>query len=160
MSEKKQTAANQAAMKVGTEAVTKGIEQVMSATKEQVEKFAPNAAKGFDDASRIGKGNVDAAVKAGTIAAKGFETIGKELTDFNKMVFETSMANTKALFGAKTVQEAIELQTGFAREGFETFVAQGTKISELSVKVAQDVAEPLSTQATAAAQEFVKPLSA
>lgn len=159
MAETKFAAANEEVVKAGTEAVTKGYEQVIAMTKEQVEKFVPTAVKGFDDLAAIGKGNVDAAIKAGQIAAKGFEALGKEVTACNKKAFETGVANTKALLGAKTFQEAIELQTGFVRGSFDEFVANGTKFSELSIKLAQETVEPLTAQANKVVSEFTKQAS-
>ncbi|MDJ0948898.1 MAG: phasin family protein [Alphaproteobacteria bacterium] len=154
MSEKKGNGAQ--AAKAGAEVFTKGYDQMFVATKEQVEKFLPNAVKGLDEMSKFGKENMDAAVKASTIAAKGFEAIGKEVTEYNKKAFEASVANAKALMGVKTVQEALELQTGFARSSFDDFVSKGTKISELSVKVAQDAVEPVNARFAEAVEKLVK----
>lgn len=144
------------AVKAGSDAVAKGYDQFVNMTREQFEKFVPNATKGFDELATFGKGNVDAAVKAGTIAAKGWEIIGKEVADYNKRALEQGMANAKALMGVKTVQEAVELQTGFARISFDEFVAEGTKLSEMGLKVAREASEPINARVNAAVETFTK----
>ena len=156
MSQKKTNGGAQKTAQAGVEAFGQGYEQFVAVTQEQVEKFLPGAGKGLDEFTKLGKDNMDAAIEAGTIAAKGFEAIGKEVTDFNKMLFEAGVANAQAMMGIKTVQEAMELQTGFARNSFDEFVAKGTKISEMSVKVAQDVAEPVNARFTATVGQLTK----
>jgi len=154
------TAVNEEALKAGVDAVQQGYEQAIAATREQVEKFAPGATKGFEELSVFGKQNMEAAVAISTIAAKGFEILGKEIAAYNQKALEAGVANTKTLMGAKTFQEAVELQTGFARQGLDDLVAEGTKLSELSLKVAQDTAGPLNARVNAAVEKFGKPLAA
>lgn len=160
MTNQKFTAVNEEAVKAGTEALAQGYDKVIEMTKEQVEKFAPDAIKGFGEFTDFGKANLDATIKAGAIAAKGFEAIGKQFSDYNTKALEAGVANAKALFGVKSVQEAIELQSSFARTSFDNFVAEGTKMSELTAKVAQDASEPLNVQANKAAEKFAKQAAA
>lgn len=161
MSAKKiNTAVNEEALKAGVDAVQQGYEQAVAATREQVEKFAPGAAKGFDELSVFSKQNMEAVVAFSTLAAKGFETLGKEIAAYNQKALEVTVANTKTLMGAKTFQEAVELQTGFARQSLDDLVAEGTKLSELSLKVAQDTASPINARVNAAVEKFGKPLAA
>lgn len=146
------------AVQAGTESLARNYEQAVAVTKEQVEKLVPQAVKGFDDLTSFGKDNVQALVDAGTIAVKGFEKIGQEFAEFNRQAMQANMAKVNALFGVKSFQEAIELQTGFARDGFDTLVAEGTKISELSIKVANEATEPLNSRFNKAMETFVKPM--
>jgi len=139
--------------------VTNAVIYTRVSTKEQVEKFVPQAVKGFDDLSSFGKDNIQALVDAGTIAAKGFEKIGQEFAEFNRQALQANMAKANAFFGVKSFQEAIELQTGFARDGFDKLVAESTRISELSIKVASEAAEPLNTRFNKAIETFVKPMA-
>lgn len=151
---------NDEAFKVGSDAMTKGYEQMVALAREQVGTAMPKAIKAFDEMANFGKGNVDAALKAGKIAANGWETIGREVANFNKTTLETGVANARALFGAKTLKEAIELQTGFARAAYDTFMSEGTKLSEMTIKVAQETAEPISVRVNQAVEKVGKPLAA
>lgn len=131
------------AYKASADAVTKGYDKAVEMTKEQVEKSFPQATEKFNEAADFGKGNMDAVFSAGAIASKGLESLAEEVAALSQNAFDANVSNTKALFSAKTPQEAMELQTTLARTSFDTMVAASTKVSELYVKVANEVMEPL-----------------
>lgn len=144
------------AAEAGTEAVAAGYEQVAAMTQEQLKTFFPAGAQGLDDFADFNKGNLDAAVKAGTVAAKGFETIGKEVMAYHQQAFEAGMDRATALLGCKTLQDFVEVQTDIARSHFDAFVAQGTRISEISVKATNEAAEPINVRVNEATEKFTK----
>ena len=76
------------------------------------------------------KKNLEALVASATAAAKGVETVGARAIAFSKKSMEDQIAAAKALAAAKSIQEAVELQTGFAKTAFETYVAEMNKIAE------------------------------
>jgi phasin family protein len=56
---------------------------------------------------------------------------------------------------SKNVQDAIEIQSDFARTAFEAYVQQMTKLSDIAMNVAKETAEPLQAR-TAAFVEMVQ----
>jgi len=144
----------------GAEAAQKHYERFLGATKEQVEKASANALKTYEDLSKFSKENLDAYVAAGTTVAKGFETIGKAWVAFTQETFEASAQVAKALLSAKTLREAVDVQTDFAKTTFDKLVAEGTKVSEISVKVANEAVEPLNARFNATIEKFLKPVAA
>jgi phasin family protein len=146
--------------KAGADAVAKGYDKAASMTREQVEKTFPQAVSKFDEAAQLGKENIDAMFAAGVVAQKGFESIADELAAFNQKSVEAGMANTKALFGVKSYQEMVEIQSTIARSLFDNAVAGTTKFSELAVKVANEVAEPFQSRVTKVMEKYGKPLAA
>ncbi|MCC7274217.1 MAG: phasin family protein [Alphaproteobacteria bacterium] len=147
-------------VKVGQEAAQKGYEQAMTMTKEQVEKARVAVAKGYDELNAIGKDNVDALVKASTICAKGFEAIGKEVVNYTQARVESNLAAMKALMGARTLKEFVDLQTEFARSSFDQLVTESTKLSEIGVKVANDAFAPLNARVNTVVEKLTKPAAA
>ena len=142
--------------RAGADAAVKGYEQGVTLTRGQVEKVFPKAVDNFDAVAKFNKDTVDAVLASGAIATKGFETVGEELAAAGKKAFEDGVATAKALTGVKTYQDLVELQTAFARQSFDQFVAGTTKISELSAKVATEAAGPLQARWTDAAETFGK----
>jgi phasin family protein len=110
--------------------------------------------KGYEDLAASGKETMEAWNAAGTAYGKGMEAIGGELMNFAKRMMESNVEATKAVLGAKSLNEAMDLQSEFAHNSFEGMMTQGTKVGELATKVAQDTAEPISAQFTASVEKW------
>ncbi len=147
-------------VKASTEAATKNYGKAIAATQEQLEKATSAAFQSYDEFAALGKDNLDAFVKASTVLVKGFETLGKEVASYGQTSIEKSVASAQALFGVKTLRELVELQTEMAKESFDALVAGGTRIGELSVKVANDAFEPIQEQVSVAVEKMLKPIAA
>jgi len=147
-------------VKAGQEQASKHFEQTVAATKEQVEKASAQLLKSYEEYTAFSKANVDALLKSGTIAAKGAEDINKELVAFAQASFDKSVAAGRALLSAKSINEVVELQNSYAKQSFDSLVAEATKLQELSVKVANEAFAPLNARVNAAVEKFAKPLAA
>jgi phasin family protein len=95
------------------------------------------------------KDTAEAVMKSAAAAGKGVETINNEFYAYAKQSLEDSIAAGKAMLGAKSVHEAIELQTGFAKSAFENYVAELTKFNRLFTATAKDSFAPLESRAQA-----------
>lgn len=148
------------AVKSSTDAFAKGYEQYLATAKDQMTKLFPSAAKNFDELAAFNKGNFEAFVAAGTAAAKGFETLSAQVIACNQKAVETGVATAKALLGCKTIQDMVEVHSDLTRKGIDEWLAEGTKLSELTVKVANQTAEPINSRLSEAVDRFMKPLAA
>jgi phasin family protein len=145
------------------ETAQKGFEQAQAAFKAQMDEAAKQAAaaqKGFDLAIELGKGHFEAVIKSSTILAEGLQELTKAVFAANQAAFEQGIANARALAGAKSLREAFELQTGFAKTAFEKFVAETTKFSEQGTKLAERAFEPVAERVNVTVAQFGKPLAA
>jgi len=114
------------------------LENGAAAMKSGLEK----ALRGYDAFLGYGKETAEAVMKSATVAGKGVETINNELYSFSKQSIEDSVAATKAVMGSKSVHEAFEFQTDFAKSAFEAYVAEMSKISELATTATKDTFAP------------------
>jgi phasin family protein len=114
------------------------MENGAAALKNGLEK----AMKGYDAFLGYGKETAEAVMKSATVAGKSVESINNELYSFSKQSIEDSVAATKAVMGSKSVHEAFEFQTDFAKSAFEAYVAELSKISELTTSAAKDTFAP------------------
>jgi hypothetical protein len=96
----------------------------------------------FEDAGKIGKEFVDTGLKSFASLSKGVQAIAVEATEYTKKSFEAGSAALEKLVAAKTLEKAIEIQTDYAKQAYEGFVAQATKIGELYAEVAKDAYKP------------------
>ena len=135
----------------------KSYDQVFGTAKAQVEKASAQTMKAYEDAAKFNKENLDAYVAASTVYAKGVESVAKTWAAFAQETFEASANVAKAVLGAKTLKEAVEIQADFAKTTFDKFVAEGTKVSEASIKVANEALEPINARVNVAVEKMMKP---
>jgi len=135
----------EAITKAGGDAVRKGIEKTVEMTKTNFEK----AAKSASDVASFNKDTVEAFVKSANAAAKGVEAINAEVVAFSKQSIEDTIAASKAMMGARSVKEFVELHTDFSKTTFDTLVNQSTKMTDLVVGTAKDAFEPIQSRAAA-----------
>ena len=115
---------------------------------------AEKSAKAFEDINEFGKGNVEALVESGKIAAKGFETLGQDYADYARKQFEGTTAALKGFAAVKSPTEFFKLQADFVRGQFDSFVAESSKNTEAVLKLAGDVAKPISNRVALAAEKI------
>lgn len=141
------------AMKAGTEAATKNFEQGFEMARKQMDE----AMKGFDQLSVFSKENVEAMIASTNAAMKGFETLNAELLSFSKKSMEDSVAAVKALSSAKNVREYVDIQNSLAKDSYDNFVTEASRVSEVAMKLTNDVFEPISGRVSVATETFVRP---
>lgn len=111
-------------------------------TKAAVEK----STKLVEEANDFAKGNVEALVESGRIAASGFQTLGQDAADYSRRSFETATSAMKSLASVKSPTEFFKLQSDFFRSSFDSYVAEASKNTEAMIKLASDAAQPLSSR--------------
>ena len=98
-----------------------------SAIKSGMEQYTRN----YDSVLTIGKDTAEAMMRSATIAGKGAEAIHSELHAYSIQSMDDTMAATKAIMGSKSLHEAFELQTEYARKSFEAYFGELTKVREI-----------------------------
>jgi hypothetical protein len=99
--------------------------------------------RNFEDFQQVGKENVDMALKTMGALSKGTQAIAVEVADYSKKAFEDSTAALEKLFGVKSLDKAIEVQTEYAKTAYEGFVSRASKIGELYADLAKESYKPL-----------------
>ena len=84
----------------------------------------------------------EAVTTATASTTKGLQAIAAEITDYSKNSFEKSRAHFEKLVGVKKIDEAIQLQSDFAKSAYEDFVAEATKIGSLYSDLAKEAFTP------------------
>jgi hypothetical protein len=98
--------------------------------------------KNFEDLQQVSKENVDLALKSVGTVSKSAQAIAVEIADYSKKSFENSTAALEKLFGVKSIEKAIELQTEYAKSAYEGFVAEASKIGEMYTAMAKESYKP------------------
>ncbi len=101
----------------------------------------------FDSVQQIGKEQFEAVSAAAAAVTKGWQSIAAETTDYSKKSFEKSRLLAEKLITVKKLDEALALQTDFAKTAYEDFVAEATKIGDLYTSIAKEVFKPIESAA-------------
>jgi hypothetical protein len=99
--------------------------------------------KNFDELQKLGQSNVDAAVKAFGEWNKGLQAIAAEMTDYTKRSFEESTATFEKLLTVKSLEQAVEIQTGYAKRAYDEYMHQMSKIGGLYAELAKEAYKPV-----------------
>lgn len=98
---------------------------------------------GFEEIQKLGKENMDTAVKTFGEFNKSFQAIATEVTDYSKKAFEEGTATFEKLAGAKSVEQAVQIQSDYAKKAYEDYVTQASKIGEMYVDLAKEFYKPV-----------------
>lgn len=98
-----------------------------------------------DDFQKFTKEQFGAATTSSSSFVKSLQTIAAETTDYSKKSFENSTAFLEKLRGAKSLENAIQIQSEYAKASYDAFVAQATKIGELYSNLGKDALKPIET---------------
>ena len=126
---------------------------------ERAKAAAEKSAKIVEELADLTRGNVEALVASSKIAANGVETLSQDAANYSRARFEEATAAFKSFTDVKSATDFFKLQGDFARSAFDSAVAESARVSESVLKLAGDVAEPL-TSRYAVAAERVKTIAA
>jgi phasin family protein len=157
-----------AAASKGAEAAEKGFEQTVTAAKEGVAETVNNlgktqaevkanmekAMKTAEELVTFGQGNIEAVVKAGQIWTSGVQDLGKHVAASAQAQLDQTVATWKALAAAKSLKDALEVQTGFARTSMEKAVAETGRLTDASLRLAEQTMAPITARVTLAMEKF------
>jgi phasin family protein len=118
--------------------------------KESVEKSMAS----FADLNSQSKRNLEAVVASVTAATKGAESLGAQAMAFSKKSFEDQAAAAKSLTSAKSLQEAVELQTTYAKSALEAYMAEMTRWSDTVASSVRESLRPINERVSATVEQF------
>ena len=140
-------------------AAAEQMKTVVSEANDRARTAMEKSAKIIEELAELGRGNVEALVASSKVAAKGVETLSQDAANYSRARFEEATAAFKSFTDVKSATDFFKLQGDFARSAFDSAVAESARVSENVLKLAGDVAEPL-TSRYAVAAERVKTLAA
>ena len=130
-------------------AMNETVETMTTASNQAVKEGFEKAMKALEDARSFNKETVDAVIESATVAGKGMEAVNASAIAYAKNSVNESVAATKAVSSAKSLQEVFEIQSDFVKASFEAYMAEMTKSSELIAGTFKDSVKPLNERLTA-----------
>ena len=142
------------------EPMPKVAEQAKATPKHILENTAMTMFQRYEDLNGFGKENVDAIVKSTTLLTKGLEELSQVLFKMTQENLESTLAVAKSALACTTLRQVIDFQNDLAKTSFDKLMAETNKVSELSLKVANDALEPIQARVNVAIEKLVKPVAA
>jgi len=103
--------------------------------------------KAFGDMNLAVANYISAVNKSNTAMWQGIEEITRSVSGLSQESFARAISAYTTLASVKSPQEALETHTDFVKDSFDSAVANSSKVSEISVRTAQDAMSPLTQHA-------------
>jgi phasin family protein len=141
-------------MNKATDTLKTTLENITTTGNKAFTETVQKSMSAMNDVSAHSKDNLEAVTASVAAATKGAETLGAQAMAYSKKTMENNIAAAKALSGAKSLQEAMELQTSFAKSSMESFVAEMTKMSETAAASFKATFSPLNARVSATVEKI------
>jgi len=114
-------------------------EPVIERIQEMLEPFQQTT----DDLQKMGKDNYDVMVRSYGELNKGLQAITARMTDYSKRAFEDAARAFEQLASVKSFEQAIEIQSQYAKKAYDDWVAEASKLSEMYTELTRDAYRPV-----------------
>lgn len=153
-----------APLEVAAETSAAAIPEAVSASMSATATLTPTTPlkgihtmmKNTEDFVAFGQANLEAFVKSGQIWGAGMQELTKQFAATAKASFDESVSTFKTIGTVKSVKEAMELQTGFAKTAMEKAMAESNKLTDASMKLTEQALAPIAARVTVAIETFGK----
>ena len=135
---------------------TAAFEKLFTEATQRGEEAVKRSRKAAEEIADLYRGNIEAFVEAGKIAATGAQTIGQDFVAKSRDGLEQSANSVRTFAEAKSPTELLQLQSDFARTAFDRFVEESSALTESVVKLAGEAIQPLSNRASATVERLNK----
>ena len=103
-----------------------------------------------DEANRMGQQaqerlqiGFEAASRSFTEANKGFQALAAEMMEYSKAAFDDAVRTWEQLIGVRSLEQAIQIQSDYAKRVYENHMAELKKLGEMTVGMARDASKPV-----------------
>jgi phasin family protein len=136
--------------------------QTAKAAADQAAEFGQEAFKttvdrsiaAFDGFASNSKLNFEAMTDSLGLAAESAQTLSAQAAAFTKQALEDQVITAKKLAACKSVQEALDVQTGFVKSSVESYLAELGRWSDAMAASTQRSLKPLNDRFATAAEQL------
>jgi hypothetical protein len=115
---------------------------------------------GYEGLASQGKDMLSALVAANAALSQALEHMSLELVSLTRAAVESAAATGAGLVDARSLEDVVALHYDFSKGCLERLIVGGARLSELGLKAASEVYEPLGQRAEKAIDAFKRPLAA
>ena len=97
----------------------------------------------FGGMQTLSQSNLDSAMKLWSEWGRSWQAIAAEMGEYQKRSFEDGTQTFQKLLGAKSVAQALEMQSSFAKRSAEQYLQEMNKIGGMYASLAKDAVKPV-----------------
>lgn len=99
--------------------------------------------KNYEDVATFNQANLDAAMASTAALTRGVEACNRICFDYLRGAYQRGVATVQAMAKVKSPEEAVQLQGSYAKAMVDDTVAQGKKLTDFCLDVANDAVAPI-----------------
>ena len=107
------------------------------------EQAQDRAQRVSDQFQRAAEGSWEGAGRSISEVNRGFQALAAEMTEYSKKTFDDAIRTWEQLIGVKSLDQAIEIQSQYAKRVYENHMAETTKLGEMYARMVRDAAQPV-----------------
>jgi phasin family protein len=130
------------------------VQSMLAEMNDKAKAAMEKSSKAMEEIGDLTKGNLEAVVESSKIAAKGFESIGQNAAEYGRLSFEKTSATIKSFASVKSPAEFLQLQSELMTSTFDALASESAKTSEAMLKLAGEIAQPLSSRVAIVSDKF------
>jgi phasin family protein len=119
-----------------------------------IKQGVSRAMKTAEQLAQFHQGNMEAIVKSSQIWATGLQDLSKHVASNAQATMEETISTFRAMTSVKSLKEAFELQSSFARASMEKAMSESSKLTETGLKLAEQAYAPITARVNAAVEVF------
>jgi hypothetical protein len=101
---------------------------------------AQRVGREFQNAAGLG---FEAAGRSISEVNKGFQAIAAEMTEYSRKAFEDATRTWEQLIGVRSLEQAIKIQSDYAKRVYENHMAELSKLGDMTVGMVRDASKPV-----------------
>lgn len=125
------------------------LQTMTAASNDAFREGFEKSLKSVNELNAVSKDNMDAVMASATAAGKGIEALNTNAVAYAKKSMEDTVAATKAITTAKSVQDMIEVQADFMKSAMDAYLGEINKATDLYAGVVKSSLKPLNDRVAA-----------
>jgi hypothetical protein len=107
---------------------------------EEVQEGAQKFGREYQKAAESG---FEAASRSFTGANKSFQALAAEMMEYSKAAFDDAIRTWGQLIGVRTLEQAVQIQSDYAKRVYENHMAEMSKLGEMCAGMVRDASKPV-----------------
>lgn len=96
-----------------------------------------------EEYQKLNKDGLDATFRSFGEANKGYQALVAEMTDYSKKAFDEGIRAWEQLLGVKSIDQAIQIQSQYAKNAYDGYVAEMSKLGEMCAQLMRNTYTPV-----------------